>query len=126
MKKIIYLILLIIPSITWADTVTLKCYAGDNGERVADLVVNIEAKTLKWGAYSEYEIISSNEIYITAYAKPNQFNKEVGGEVWSINRVTGKYKRAAVGIYHSENAKPTDKGSLEAITFSGKCIKQQF
>ena len=126
MKKIIHLILLIIPSIAWADTVTLKCYAGDNGERVADLVVNIEAKTLKWGAYSEYEIISSNETYITAYAKPNQFIKEVGGEVWSINRVTGEYKRAAVGIYHGENAKPTDKGSLEALTFSGKCSKQQF
>lgn len=95
MKRFIYFVLLIVPSISLADVVTLKCYAGDNGERVADLVVNINAKTLKWGEYAEYEIISSNELYITAYAKPNQFTKEVGGEVWSINFEM----RKDIGIY---------------------------
>lgn len=87
-----------------------------------DLTIDIENRKLKWGPWSEYDIIDVSDTYISAYKKPNG----VGGEVWVINRVSGAYKRGLVGIYYTAKQQPGDKGSFEAKTYEGRCVKRQF
>ena len=76
---------------------------------------------MKWAGI-EYEIHHSNDIYISAYEK----NADIGGEVWVINKVTGEYKRSAVGVYYNSDCGNNDTQVLLSQTYSGRCNKQQF
>ena len=80
---------------------------------------------MTWGENTKYDIFHVNDLYISAYQRKN---KNVGGEVWVINRITGNYKKAAVGIYYSRRFKfdDGDEGSFAAYIFEGRCTKPQF
>lgn len=103
-----------------ASPVTLKCVAS-NGQKVSDLTIDIARKEMIWGKHIQYDITHVDGLYISAYRKDG-----IGGEVWVINRITGAYKRAAVGIHYTTPYKPGDKGSFKAQIHEGRCGKQQF
>lgn len=127
MKNILCLLFIvwILPQITYAEPVTLKCVT-DDGQQLPDLIINIEKRKMNWGnpALLKYDIIHINETYITGLEKTFD---QVGGEIWVINRATGEYKRASVGIfYNSPEEFQKGNGSLEANTYEGRCYRQQF
>jgi hypothetical protein len=103
-----------------AAPITLKCVTS-KGRQAADLIIDLESRKMKWNSY-EYEIFHVDDTYISAYQKAH----DSGGEVWMINRVTGEYKRAGVGIYFTADYKPGDIGAFEALTYEGRCVRQQF
>jgi len=106
--------------ITHAAPVVLQC-ATSEGQKVADLKVDIDRQIMNWGVI-EYYIVQTDDTYITAYQK----GADVGGEVWVINRVSGFYKRAAVGLYYDSSYSKGDEGTFQAQTYEGKCSKRQF
>lgn len=103
-----------------AAPIVLQC-STSTGQKVADLTIDIDRETMKWGIV-EYVIVQTNDTYITGYQK----DADVGGEVWVINRVSGSYKRAAVGLYYDSNYSPGDEGTFKAQTYEGNCSRQQF
>ncbi len=112
--------LLLVNHNLYASPLTLKC-STDTGEETVDLIIDVANHTMKWGII-EYNIVGTTDTYITAYQNST---KNVGGEVWVINRITGLYKRASVDIYFYKGQKP-EEGTLKALTFEGHCGKQQF
>lgn len=122
MNKSILLIILVtlLPTVSFAEPIVLKCTTSD-GRKAADLSIELSNKTMIW-AGTTYDIVHENERYITAYER----TIDMGGEVWVIDRNTGEYHRGGVGIFFTENPKPTDQGKFEAYTYSGYCRKQQF
>ena len=124
LQKIIFSVMVVTLSIAsslFAEPITLKCVTSE-GDAAADLVIDIEKKELIWGYYSKYDIIHYNENYISAYEKPGG---TVGGEIMVIDRRSGDYKRAAVGMFLHKGESP-DKARLTERTWSGRCVKQLF
>jgi len=121
MKKINSLVLgLCLTAESMAAPVTLKCFT-DAGRPVTDLIVDLDAQTLIWGrGFEKYNVINVTENYITAYEIPNI---DVGGGVWVLDRRNGKFKRANVGMFMSENQTPED-AVLGADILSGTCTRQ--
>lgn len=107
-----------------AAPIKFQCTASDGG-RVADLIVDIEKRSLTWASGSKYTIHSINNQYISAYE--NIYSGEVGGEVWVLNRITGEYLRAAtfIGWYSPEAAK-SEPGKLTGNIYRGKYSKPLF
>jgi hypothetical protein len=108
---------LLIPMVSIAEPVVLKCHTSKNHE-ASDLVIDLSKKVMSWGS-TIYRIHHFDDTYISAYEEQYY----LGGEVWVINRITGEYHRAAVGIFHNENE---EQGKLKALTFSGFCKRTQF
>jgi hypothetical protein len=120
MRRVLLILLCSFVSSIYASEVTLKCVT-DTGQKAADLKIDLALETMKW-AHIEYKIHHSNDMYISAYEK----NVEIGGEVWVINRVTGEYKRSAVGMYCNSDCGKNDTQVLLSRTYAGRCTKQQF
>lgn len=99
--------------------VTLKCIAED-GTPVSDLAIDFQNKTMKWGQSSVYSITSMNDRYISAYQ--NTYG-EVGGETWVLDRITGKYIRAAVELFCGSDCTSSKLGSA---VYRGICSKGAF
>src|SRR5581483_6954273 len=75
-----------------AVPVTFKCNA-EGGTPVADLIVDLDARQMKWGRTATYVIHRTDEQYISAHEiTPDR----VGGEIWVLDRKTGEYNRATV------------------------------
>lgn len=112
-----------------AAPVTLKCTM-EGGRPVADLIVDVAKKTMVWGI-STYVIHAIDDRYISAYQNYPDGNASggVGGEVWVLNRTTGKYVRAGVGIGWNTAAeaeyamKNNVQGTVSAQVYSGQCSK---
>ena len=105
---------------SYADSTILKC-TDSGGSPVADLYVDLANRMLTWGPY-RYRIHSADERYISAY---QETAGSVGGEIWVLNRATGDYLRAGVGIFWlTPDAMKTQPGKLNANTYSGKCTRQ--
>jgi len=121
-KKIAFLIAqLLVVEVSAAAPVTFKCTTAE-GVPAADIVVDIENRTLVWGSHEKYTIHAADDRYISAYLK-NQ--GQVGGEVWVLNRITGEYLLASVfvGWKSPEAIRRKDPGRLTANTYSGKCSR---
>jgi hypothetical protein len=120
MRQLLLIFLSVFITSVNANEVTLKCVT-DTGQKAADLKIDLDSNTMKW-AHLEYEIYHSSDLYISAYQK----SKDIGGEVWVINRVTGEYKRSAVGMYCNSDCGKNDTQVLLTQSYEGRCIKQQF
>ena len=102
-----------------AEPITLKCF-DSSGLATVDLSIDLDTKIITWGV-TTYYITGVTDTYISAYEETDA----VGGEVWVINRITGDYKRATVGIFYS-SAQARDGGAFKALIYSSRCSKQQF
>lgn len=105
------------PSLS-APTV-LKCIT-DTGQKAVDLIVDIERNVFSWGS-QQYRITHIDDVFITGQMVTN----EIGGEVWVLNRATGQYTRAAVGMYCSDQNCEPQKLALNAFIYRGVCLKPQ-
>ena len=101
-----------------SDDVTLKC-KNSGGDKMADLVVDLEAGTMTW-AFLEFKIIHVDPDYITAF---RTFDK-VGGQIWVLHRSSGQFWRAAVGEY----CDGSDCSSMHmgTSTYEGICRANMF
>ena len=100
-----------------ANSQTLKCTTAA-GEPAADLKVDIANHRMSWDALN-YKITHVTDRYITAIdTKP--LNTNVGGEVWVLDRLSGKYKRALV-VMGCPEAACKDGPRLAVLTYFGKC-----
>lgn len=70
---------------------------------------------------AQYTIHAIDERYISAHSASQR-----GGEIWVLNRATGEYVRATVGIsWASPQAiERNDPGKLSGSTYSGKCSRR--
>lgn len=88
--------------------------------------IYIEKKQLELGDIP-YDIVQISDNYISAIEKSDGTN--VGGEVFVINRTTGRFKRAAVYLaataatFLNPAPNPLETAELTAKTFSGTCAK---
>ena len=115
-----YLILQVLcTGVALAEPLALKC-ATEDGTPAADLIVDISKRTLSW-AHHKYRIISIDDRYISAY---QESDNAVGGEVWVLNRASGEYLRAGVGIFMTRaESEKKEPGKLRANTYQGKCVR---
>jgi hypothetical protein len=102
------------------DPNVLKCTTVE-GHHIADLTVDLENKMMRW-AGQNYIIRNVTSEYITGIESADNSVPPVGGDVWVLNRVTGYYKRARVGMYYTDRTYPAGP-VLEAYTESGKCVR---
>jgi hypothetical protein len=100
-----------------ANPITLKCTTS-NGEPAADLKVDIANHRMSWDALN-YKITHVTDRYITAI-DTKLLNTNVGGEVWVLDRVNGKYKRALVVMGCPDPTCPNGP-RLAALTYVGRC-----
>jgi hypothetical protein len=100
-----------------ANPITLKCTTS-NGEPAADLKVDIANHRMSWDALN-YKITHVTDRYITAI-DTKLLNTNVGGEVWVLDRVNGKYKRALVVMGCPDPMCPNGP-RLAALTYVGRC-----
>ena len=100
-----------------ANSQTLKCTTSA-GEPAADLKVDIANHRMSWDAL-DYKITHVTDRYITAI-DTKLLNTNVGGEVWVLDRLSGKYKRALV-VMGCPEATCKDGPRLAALTYFGKC-----
>lgn len=117
MKTIATLLLsaiLVLPLRAADEPTKLKCVAED-GRPVADLIIDLVKKRMTLGVYN-YTITNVTDKFISAY----QEDSDIGGETLVLDRVTGKYVRAFIGMLCDENGKNC---SLEARVYRGVCTK---
>lgn len=103
-----------------AKPIILNCNQ-DDGKTEFTLIIDLDNKNMKLGAYN-YEITQVNDNYISAFSR----SIDVGGEIISINRISGIFKRAMVGIFYYGRPKSGDVGKFDTLTYEGVCAKQQF
>jgi hypothetical protein len=101
-----------------AAPVTLKCTTAYETP-AADLVVDIENRTMMWGEAVKYTIHAIDDRYISAH---HIHPSEVGGEIWVLNRATGEYLRAEVSISWA-SPQASGPGRLGAATYTGRCSR---
>lgn len=92
-KAILTMFLAIVSSNAMAEPITFKC-TNSKGIHTADLVVDIEKKTVVWGNI-KFAILATDEFYMAAIRAGS--GNIVGGEVFVQNRYTGDYLHT--GIY---------------------------
>jgi len=100
--------------------ITLKCHA-DNGTPTVDLLIDLENREMKWGI-TRYGILKIAKGYITALEI--QPHKTVGTEVFVVERSSGKYWRASVGM--TCRGKGCTDYKMSANTYMGICQKIMF
>jgi len=117
MKRLALIAVLCLSPSIHAAPVVLKCVTSD-GLEASDLIVDVENREMSWGP-TKYDINYLDDIHISAYARNGL---DVYGEVWVIDRRTGEYHRASIGMkgYTIEDVQ------LSADTYTGKCVKQLF
>jgi hypothetical protein len=82
---------------------------------------------MTWGmAVPNYIIDKITDRYITGLQKEDVFSSEVGKEVFVLDRVTGEYKRTAVGLYCNDDSCRGGNSVLRAFSHSGKCVRPMF
>lgn len=103
-----------------AAPVTLKCTTAQ-GTPAADLVVDVENSTMLW-SISKYTIHAIDDRYISAHSVGP---REIGGEIWVLNRATGEYLRASVSVTWDspEAIERRLPGKLGTSTYTGKCSR---
>lgn len=112
-----------------AEAIILKCRFVD-GMPIADLTIDLDKGTFVFG-HTPYTITQSSDEYITAFE--NVFS-EVGGEIFTINRITGEFKRALVGIFYTAeetedigaDGRPKAPGRFDALIYTGRCGRKLF
>lgn len=108
-----------------AEPTVLKCSSA-NGTTMADLTIDLDKGRFVWGQLP-YIITQSSDEYISAFRE-----SDVGGDIFAINRVTGEFKRASVGIFYSSDVdigadgRPTSPGKFNAFTYTGRCGRKLF
>jgi hypothetical protein len=127
MRLVIVLIVSMFGSIVsvMAKPYVLTCTVEGYGY-LAKLTVDLDKKEMKWnqgGPEWEYLMTSVTEEYITG-SNYNDDDPAVGAEVIVLNRVSGEYKRAKVGLY-CEYPPPNCHGNtvLRAFTITGQCVR---
>jgi hypothetical protein len=116
-----FAVALLLPSIASSEGVTLKCI-NDSGEKMADLVVDLEAGIMTWATFQEYKIIHVDSDYITAFQAESDSaisTSKVGGEIWVLHRSSGRFWRAAVGEYCDES--DCSSVHMDTATYEGTC-----
>jgi hypothetical protein len=115
------LVLVVFSTSGIASPYTLKCTPTSVPDRTVDLTVDLDRKEMVWGP-QRFAITHITDRYITAIENIAAVGKEVGGEVWVLDRVTGDYKGAIVGMFCKEPSCRT--GSvLQAFTSLGRCFR---
>ena len=108
------LAILVLPLWAADEPTKLKCVTED-GKLTADVTIDLVNKRMTWGVYN-YTITNVTDKFISAY----QEHSDIGGETWVLDRVTGKYVRAFIGMLCDENGKNC---SLAARVYRGVCTK---
>jgi hypothetical protein len=118
MRAFVLIVLLLLANAATAAPVTLKC-TDQSGQPAANLEVDVVATEMRWGV-SQYRITQMDARYISGVQVTSP--DEVGGEIWVLDRVSGQYTRAAVGILATQfkDGRPVDP-MLQAATYSGVC-----
>jgi hypothetical protein len=108
-----------------AAPMVLKCNATPDGPFVYTLTVELEAKWMRFGQFGTYQIVGLTERYITGF---EEGDKHVGGQIWVLDRDTGEYWRASVGLGWSTLTNDQLNGTaskppptMNQNTYSGKC-----
>src|SRR5712675_3405416 len=81
-----------------AKPYVLKCTTSD-GQLSAELTIDLDQRVMTWGKTPSYIIIKITDRYITAIENQNVITTDVGDEIWVLDRVSGEYKRATIGMY---------------------------
>jgi hypothetical protein len=120
MKILFTFFVLFFSSSVVAETVNLKCdiespYASKN----IDASINIEKGLMQFG-WLKYNITFVTDDNITGL-QTTEF-KEVGHDVWVLDRNNGTFFRAYVGLVCADDT--CKKKKLYASTFEGKCTKK--
>ena len=120
MKRLASIALLCLSLSIHAAPVVLKCVTSEGREAV-DLTIDVEKMEMSWGV-SKYDINYVDDTHISAYERHSW---SVGGEVWVIDRRTGEYKRATIGMTKYAG-QMEEESQLTASIYTGKCVKQLF
>src|ERR1700757_3299498 len=83
-----------------ANAYVLKCTTVE-GYPLVDMTIDLDSKVMKWGI-NNYIISDVTDEYITGLHSehdPRRSDNPVGGEVLVLNRLSGIYKRAWVGLF---------------------------
>ena len=104
----------------FAETTNLKCKIKNTQEWNVKVKINLSQNLMQMGD-SKYKIISVNDEYITGLS---YHSSAIGGEVWTLDRTTGKYYRALVANVCQNNE--CTKHKVEAITYEGICKTKIF
>ena len=107
-----------------AQPYVLKC-SDTKGGATVDMTVDLDTRTITWGKF--YKISKVTDQYITAVEDEERMPSDVGGEVLVLDRVSGNYKFASVGLF-CDKPPPlcTSNSRFETLTFSGKCARPMF
>jgi hypothetical protein len=123
MKKLL-LFLLVIFSSTLAfaqNEIKLICKTSF-GETMPPLVINFQKDNATWGNPNSYEIVYKTDEWITMFQK-NTWSK-IGGEIAVLNRLTGEYKRVAIGDFCIDITCQNKRVSNGFYT--GNCYQQKY
>ena len=108
-----------------AKPYVLKCTSSD-GEPTADLTVDLDNMLMTWGwPRPNYIITKVKDRYITAIRDERVISSEAGGEIYVLDRVTGAYKIASIGMYCNNDSCQTGT-HLGMGTYFGVCKKPMF
>ena len=80
---------------------------------------------MTWGKTPSYIIIKITDRYITAIENQNVITTDVGDEIWVLDRVSGDYKRATVGMYCND-ASCNSRTQLDVGKYFGRCVRPMF
>jgi hypothetical protein len=116
---LVFLVQAVIATCT-AAPVTLKCTAAGSSA-LFDIIIDIEKRTMTWGG--SYQIRSITDRYITAILDPSETRDKLGGEVWVLDKDTGEYQRASVGMVSRGVNGTYTPFKLEANAYSGRCTR---
>ena len=106
-----------------AVPVSFKCtieFEGYENDFIT-FVIDVEKKSIELGI-TKYEIRHANDRYITAHKILNK--DAVGGETLVINRVNGRYVRAATYLASTmPDPLSVDQAVLVGKIFTGYCVR---
>ena len=120
--RLTVLVLLVVfsaPGSASASAYVLKCTSSD-GEPAADLIVDLDNMVMRWGL--RYNITKAGDRYITAIRDEKFATSEAGGDIVVLDRVTGAYKHASIGMSCNNDSCRTGT-HLDAGIYSGICKK---
>jgi hypothetical protein len=104
---------------TAAAVKVLQCKT-DSGAQASRLEMDLEKRTLRWGTSTEYRITGLTKRFITAVeVRWMGAPREIGNDIWVMNRTTGRYWRASV--FQVCAIPSCDQKTVEARTFKGVC-----
>ena len=97
----------------------LQCKT-ESGAPASRLELDLKKRTLRWGISTEYRITGLTKHFITAVeVRWMGAPREIGNEIWVMNRATGRYWRASV--FEVCAIADCKEKTVEARTFKGTC-----